>query len=175
LGPSLPLLHRLCFTVLPKRPRTVATAMRAFRWSLSHTPRLAGELTTWRAARPDKRLIRRSETSRRILGSIEEGLRPGTAGPNIDLAIFSRPWNVDLGAICAPARLWIGTLDSNVPIPAARALAQRIPRCTLTELPNEGHLWVSMHHGDVLAWVASAIGPTPTTPADAGRTGRGGP
>jgi pimeloyl-ACP methyl ester carboxylesterase len=158
LGPSLPFLHRMCFTVLPRRPRTVSTAMRAFRWSLAHTPRLAGELTTWRAARPDKRLIRRSETGRRILGSIKEGLRPGTAGPNIDLAIFSRPWNIDLATISAPARLWIGTVDSNVPVAAARALAQRIPRCTLTELHNEGHLWVSVHHADVLDWLASAVG-----------------
>jgi hypothetical protein len=27
-------------------------------------------------------------------------------------------------------------------IPAARALAQRIPPCLLTGPPNEGHLWV---------------------------------
>ena len=158
LGPSLPLLHRLCFTVLPGRPRTVSTAMRAFRWSLAHTPRLAGRLTTWRAARPDKRLIGRSEVRQRILGSFSEGLRPGTAGPNTDLAIFSRPWQVDLAAIAAPSRLWIGTRDSNVPVVAARILAQRIPHCILTELPNEGHLWVSVHHADVLAWVASAMG-----------------
>jgi pimeloyl-ACP methyl ester carboxylesterase len=158
LGPSLPLLHRLCFTVLPSRPRTVSTAMRAFRWSLSHTPRLAGRLTTWRAARPDKRLIGRSEVRQRILNSFSEGLRPGTAGPNTDLAIFSRSWQVDLAAIAAPSRLWIGMRDSNVPVSAARILAQRIPHCILTELPNEGHLWVSVHHADVLAWIASAVG-----------------
>jgi pimeloyl-ACP methyl ester carboxylesterase len=157
LGPSLPLLHRLCFTVLPRRPRTVSTAMRAFRWSLRHTPQLAGRLTTWRAARPDKRLIRRSEVRQRILGSFTEGLRPGTAGPNIDLAIFSLPWTIDLATIAAPSRVWIGTRDSNVPISAARVLAQRVPHCILTELPNEGHLWVSVHHADVLAWVASAV------------------
>jgi pimeloyl-ACP methyl ester carboxylesterase len=156
LGPSLPLLHRLCFTVLPRRPRTVSTAMRAFRWSLAHTPRLAGRLTTWRASRPDKRLIRRAEVRQRILGSFSEGLRPGTAGPNTDLAIFSRPWMVDLAAIGAPARLWIGSRDTNVPVVAARILAQRIPTCALTELPNAGHLWVSVHHGDVLEWVATA-------------------
>jgi pimeloyl-ACP methyl ester carboxylesterase len=159
LGPSLPLLHRLCFTVLPSRPRTVSTAMRAFRWSLAHTPRLAGQLTTWRAAWPDKRLICRPEVRQRLLKSLGEGLRPGTAGPNIDLAIFSRPWNVDLGSIAARARLWIGTLDSNVPLAAARALAHRIPHCVLTELPNEGHLWVSIHHADVLAWVACSLSP----------------
>lgn len=158
LGPSLPLLHRLCFTVLPRRPRTVATAMRAFRWSLRHTPRLAGHLTTWRAAGPDKRLIRRPEVGLRILGSFSEGLRPGTAGPNVDLSIFSRPWNVDLAAVRAPARLWIGTRDSNVPIAAARALADRVPACTLIELPDAGHLWVSVHHAEVLAWIAAALG-----------------
>jgi pimeloyl-ACP methyl ester carboxylesterase len=157
LGPSLPLLHRLCFTVLPARPRTVSAAMRAFRWSLAHAPRLAGRLTTWRAARPDKRLIGRSDVRHRILGSFSEGLRPGTVGPNTDLAIFSKPWRVDLAAISAPSRLWIGTRDSNVPIAAARILAQRIPRCVFTELPNQGHLWVSEHHADVLAWIASTI------------------
>ena len=157
LGASLPLLHRLCFTVLPRRPRTVSTAMRAFRWSLAHAPRLAGHLTTWRAARPDKRLIRRSEVRQRILGSFSEGLRPGTAGPNIDLAIFSRPWQVDLTAITAPARLWIGARDSNVPLAAVRALAERVVHCIVTELPDAGHLWVSEHHAEVLAWVASAV------------------
>jgi pimeloyl-ACP methyl ester carboxylesterase len=165
LGPSLPLLHRLCFTVLPRRPRTVSTAMRAFRWSLKHTPRLAGQLATWRAARPDKRLIRRPEVSQRIVRSFSEGLRVGTAGPNIDLSIFSRPWMIDLAAVTAPARLWIGSMDSNVPLAAVRALAERIGHCVVTELTNEGHLWVSVHHADVLAWVASAISTDATVPS----------
>jgi pimeloyl-ACP methyl ester carboxylesterase len=168
LGPSLPLRHRLRFTALAKRPRTVATAMRAFRWGLTHTPKLAGRLTSWRAPRPDRWLIRRAETRGRLFGSIREGLRPGTAGPNIDLAIFSRPWAVDLAAIGAPARLWIGTRDANVPVAAARALARRIPRCVLTELPGEGHLWVSMHHTDVLAWIAGAAGGRGQTPHKSG-------
>lgn len=158
LGPSLSLLHRLRFTVLPRRPRTVSTAMRALRWSLAHTPRLAGRLTTWRAARPDKRLIRRPDVGQRILRSFSEGLRPGTSGPTIDLALFSRPWRVDLGQIRAPTRLWIGSRDCNVPLAAARALAQRIPHCVMTELPGAGHLWVSVHHDDVLAWVAAVRG-----------------
>ena len=159
LGPSLTLRHRLCFTVLPRRPRTVSTAMRAFRWSLAHTPRLAGRLTAWRATRPDRRIIRRPEVGPRLLRSLSEGLRPGTAGPNIDLGLFARPWNIDLARIGAPARLWIGSRDSKVPRAAAHALAQRISHCVVTELPNAGHLWVSVHHNDVLAWVASASVP----------------
>lgn len=169
LGPSLPLLHRFCFTVLPGRPRAVSAAFRVFRWSLAHAPRLAGHLTTWRAAWTDKRLIGRPEVARRILGSFLEGLRPGTAGPNIDLSIFSRPWGVDLTAIAVPARVWIGSADSNVPVAAVRALAQRIPHCVTTELPNEGHLWVSVHHADVLEWVASVVR---ANEMDGGRFGR---
>lgn len=157
LGPQLPLLHRFCFTVLPGRPRAVAAAFRLFRWSLAHTPRLAGQLTTWRAAWTDKRLIARPEIAQRILGSFLEGLRPGTAGPNIDLALFSRPWGVDLAAVAGPARVWIGGADTNVPLVAVRALAERIPGCVVTEMPGEGHLWVSLHHADVLAWVASVM------------------
>jgi pimeloyl-ACP methyl ester carboxylesterase len=156
LGPSLPFLHRFCFTVLPRRPRALSTAMLVFRWSLTRTPRLAGHLTTWRAARPDKRLIRRSDMRQRILGSFHEGLRPGTAGPIIDLSIFATPWEVDLAAVAAPSRLWIGAKDSNVPLAAVRALAQRIPHCVLTELPDAGHLWISIHHADVLEWIAAA-------------------
>jgi len=43
-----------------------------------------------------------------------------------------------------------------VPLAAARALAQRITDCVVTELPNADHLWVSVHHNDVLAWIAAA-------------------
>ena len=85
------------------------------------------------------------------------GSAPRHGGAEHDLAIFLRPWQVDLAA--APHRRACDRQrDSNVPIAAARILAPRIPRCILTELPNEGHLWVSVHHADVLAWVASAIG-----------------
>jgi pimeloyl-ACP methyl ester carboxylesterase len=156
LGPLLPRRHRLRFTVLPMRPRTVSAAMRAVRWSLNHTPRLAGRVATWRAVGADKGLMRRAEVRQRLFGSIKEGLRPGTAGPNIDLTVFSRPWRIDLAAITAPTRIWIGDRDANVPLAAVQALAQRIPHCVVTELPDEGHLWVSVHHADVLAWIASA-------------------
>ena len=60
------------------------------------------------------------------MGSFREGLRPGMRGPITDLALFSRPWGVDLADIRAPARLWIGTADTAVPLVAARALAQQL-------------------------------------------------
>jgi len=50
-------------------------------------------------------------------------------------------------------RLRLGTADSIVPLAAVR----RIPHCVLTELAGAGHLRVSVHHTDVLAWLASVM------------------
>lgn len=153
LGPALSRMHRFNFTVLPRYPRVMTAAFRGFRWSVRRTPWLAARLLTSRAARIDKQLIAQPEVSRRVLGSFDEGLRPGTDGPQIDLSIFSRPWGIDLARISAPARVWIGGADRDVPIAAVHALAARIPQCVVTELAEEGHLWVVAHNADVPEWL----------------------
>lgn len=156
LGPSLPLVHRLRFTVLPKRTRTVTVAMRVFPWIAAYAPRLAGRIMTWSSPLADKQLIRQPQVAGPILASLRDGLRAGPAGAQIDLATFSQPWQIDLSAIDAPTRVWIGTADSIVPIAAVRALAQRIRHCELTELPGHGHFWVAVHHTQVLEWLAAS-------------------
>ena len=164
LGPALSLAHRFNFTVAPRYPRVIATAFRCFDWSVRRTPRLAAHLVTLRAARIDKELIAQPEIFWRILGSFREGLRSGTDGPQIDLSIFSRPWGIDLALISAPARVWIGGADRDVPMAAVRALAQRIPHCLVTELAEEGHLWVVAHNADVPEWL-QAVARTRACPA----------
>lgn len=155
LGPVLSRGHRFNFTVLARHPRVVAMAFRCFRWSVRRTPKLAVRLLTLRAAAIDKQLVALPDVARRILDSFAEGLRPGTDGPMIDLTVFSRPWGIDLAAISAPARVWIGGADRDVPIAAVRALAERIPRCLVTELAEEGHLWVVAHSADVPEWLGA--------------------
>jgi pimeloyl-ACP methyl ester carboxylesterase len=108
---SLPALHRFSFTVLPSLPAVTAGIFGIFRWSLGRSPYLAAQLATLRGGRADKELIAQPQICERLLGSFREGLRPGMRGPNTDLALFSRPWGVDLADIVAPARLWIGAAD----------------------------------------------------------------
>jgi pimeloyl-ACP methyl ester carboxylesterase len=75
----------------------------------------------------------------------------------LDLQQFAGEWGVDLAAIRAPARMWIGTADTAVPLSAARVLARAIPACALTELHGDGHFWVAESYGEVLAWVAATL------------------
>jgi pimeloyl-ACP methyl ester carboxylesterase len=153
---SLPPFHRFCFTVLPHRPLAIRAVFGAFRASLERSPRLAAHLATLRAGPRDKALIAQPKVAEWLLGSFRDGLRRGLAGPVEDLRAFSRPWGLDLGAVRAPARLWIGTSDTAVPLRAARLLARSIPGCIITELPAEGHLWVATRYGDVLDWIVAA-------------------
>jgi pimeloyl-ACP methyl ester carboxylesterase len=150
--------HRFAFTVLPGSPRSTAVVFAAFRASLERSPRLAAQLATLRAGARDKALLARPEIARWLLGSFREGLRRSVAGPVCDLQLFSRSWGVDLGAIGAPAHLWIGTADTAVPIGAARLLARSIAACAVTELPADGHFWVAANYRDVLEWIAETAG-----------------
>lgn len=160
---TLPRFQRFCFTVLPRLPLLTAAAFGVFRWSLKRSPRLAGQLATWRGGRADKEVIARPGTCERLFGSFTEGLRPGLRGPITDLELFAQPWGVDLAAVTAPTRLWLGTADNAVPLSAARALAARIGGCQTDELEGEGHLWIATNYPRVLAWIHA----TAVTPSDA--------
>jgi pimeloyl-ACP methyl ester carboxylesterase len=154
---SLPALQRFSFTVLPRLPVLTAGIFGIFRWSLVRSPYLAGQLATLRGGRRDKELIAHPRTSKHLLGSFREGLRPGMRGPITDLALFSRPWDVNLADIATPARLWVGTDDKAVPLAVARALARRIKGCSYEEMAGEGHFWIAANYARVLEWIAATV------------------
>lgn len=162
---SLPGFHRFCFTVLPGLPAVIAGVFGVFRWSLVRSPYLASRFATLRGGRSDRDLIVQPQICERLLGSFREGLRPGMSGPITDLALFSRPWGVDLANIAAPARLWIGRDDKTVPLAAVRALATRVSGCVRQELEGEGHLWVAANYACVLDWIQATVRADDALPA----------
>ncbi len=148
--------HRFCFGPLARSPRAVAHIFDIFAWSVAKSPRLACGLTTLRAPGADKQVMADCAVSERILRAFHDGLRPGSQGPAIDLSLFGSAWSFDPSTIMAPAKVWIGTKDTNVPVAAARRLAERIPGAELEVLDGEGHLWVAQHYEETLAWTAQA-------------------
>lgn len=146
--------HRFCFGGLARSPSMVAAVFGAFRAILGLSPGLAMRIAMLRAAPADRHLMARADIRDRLGATFVEGLRPGAQGPVCDLALFGRPWQVDLESVRAPSRLWLGTVDRNVPLTAARRLAERIPGCALVELPGEGHMWVADNYATVLEWIS---------------------
>jgi pimeloyl-ACP methyl ester carboxylesterase len=148
--------HRFCFSLLPRSPIAVTAMFALFRVSLARSQRFAAHLATWRSGPRDKARIARPEIADWLFGSFRDGLMRSLNGPRLDFEVFSRAWGVELGAIRAPARLWIGTADTAVPLSAVRLLARSIPACEVTELAKEGHFWVAEGYREVLEWVVAA-------------------
>jgi pimeloyl-ACP methyl ester carboxylesterase len=153
---DLAALHRFCFTVLPRWPQIIRTTFEVYRRLIAYAPKLACRLVTVGAPLADRAIMQRPEVAARLLASFAEGLRPGSAGPAIDMILFSRPWEIDFAAITAPVRLWLGSDDVNVPATAARLLTDCIKGCEQVDLVGEGHLWVALNYHEVFSWVAMA-------------------
>ena len=126
--------------VLPLDAQAVSAPGRPAR-NLARLPRRQGGD---RAARHQRATVRQLHA---------RGCVRACAGRSPISQLFSRPWGVDLVAISAPTRLWLGTADNAVPLIAARALADLIPGCRYEELAGEGHLWVATNYPRVLEWV----------------------
>jgi pimeloyl-ACP methyl ester carboxylesterase len=153
---ELSAFHRLTFLGLPKHPTLLRLTWRGLRAGLQFAPDRAIRLAFLRGPRADRAIIQENPFRLDLIEIFQEGLRIGVAGAVNDMEIFCRPWGLPLSAIAAPARLWIGGRDGNVPVAAALHLADLIPGCALDILPEAGHLWIVNHVGDVLTWFAEA-------------------
>ena len=145
--------HRFCFNKLQTMPALTSGAFSLLRLGLTHAPDLALRVATSNTPAADRAILAHADVRTRLAATFAEGLRGGVKGPLIDVALFSRPWQVDLQKIQARTRLWIGTEDRNVPIAAALGLARHIQGCDVTSLPGAGHLWIALHYQDVLNWL----------------------
>jgi len=93
----------------------------------------------------------------RFLDDTAEAFRQSGAGVRGDLAVASRPWGFELGEVSVPTWLWHGTADEDVPVAAARRMAQAIPGCQAT-FTDEGHLMGLRHAGEAVEAIRAATG-----------------
>ena len=86
---------------------------------------------------------------------LHAGVSPRRAQPsarlgNYRLAVGFRPEDIDV-----PVHLYHGELDDRVPFHHARDLARRVPHCSLTEYPDEGHMLIFSHADEILIRTAA--------------------
>lgn len=151
--------HTVCFRVLPRVPGVIPAAFHLFRGALAVAPESTMALVLSRAPEIDRRAIAHPETLRRLTDAFRSGLSAGVSGAGADMGLFRKPWNLDLNAITAPARIWIGLEDRNVPLAAVAVLLEALPTCDRVQLPGEGHLWVAQNSHVVMKWLADRLLP----------------
>lgn len=102
------------------------------------------------SASPEDKLVleQRPELADLLYDSTLEALRQGTRGARHELYLYSRRWGFRLDRIEVPVLLWHGEKDKNVPPSMGRYQAEKIPNCTATFLPNEGHMGCIANHLD---------------------------
>ncbi|MCA9771191.1 MAG: alpha/beta hydrolase [Myxococcales bacterium] len=95
--------------------------------------------------RADRALWARADLREILLEDMTEGLEQGPEATARELATLAQPWGFDPAEITVPTVLWHGERDFNVPTLHGRFLAERIPKCRSTFVPDVGHLWFLAH------------------------------
>jgi pimeloyl-ACP methyl ester carboxylesterase len=83
-----------------------------------------------------------------------ESFRDGARWLALELALLSRPWGFDLGAVRAPVTLWYGERDTVTPASIGRDFERALPNATL-RVVDGGHQLLFSRWREILADVAS--------------------
>ncbi|ODA66896.1 Lipase 3 precursor [Methyloligella halotolerans] len=156
-GLRLNAAHRRIFHELPGRPRISAAVFWSMRSMLRLAPNLAYRGLMRRAAPKDRPILEQTDTRTSLLSGHQEGLRRDVRGAAQDVRLFGAPWALDFESVIAPAVLWQGLEDRNVPPTAAEYLADQLPNCRLDVMPSAGHYWIFDHIEEVLDAVEASV------------------
>lgn len=115
---------------------------------LSNRERVMKQIS--QSSSPEDKLVleERPEVANVMYESLVEAFRQGSRGAKHELYLYARRWGFRLDRIEVPVFLWQGEKDANVPPSMGRYQAEKIPNCTATYLPNEGHLGCITGHFD---------------------------
>jgi pimeloyl-ACP methyl ester carboxylesterase len=99
----------------------------------------------------DLEILTRPEVKAMLMRSYLEATRNGLRGFAREAVILANPWGFRPQDVTVPVVLWHGEADANVSLSAVRYLAQTLPHCRATFLPDEGHWLLLEHWEEVLA------------------------
>lgn len=153
IGPG----HYFAFRIAPRMMPLLAGVFAIGRAAFLYTPGAMMGFIVGRSTPSDWKILTRREVRRNLLQGVSEGMRPGIRGALSEMRLFSRAWDIPFGNIRAPAFLWQGTSDRNVPAAAAFRLGELIPSCRVTRVEKGGHYWIFDNIETVLGTVADAV------------------
>ena len=97
---------------------------------------------------PDQAALAQLKVRAAFISMVQESMRNGTHGPQVDSALMVSPWGFDPAEIKMRVQMWQGEQDVDAPPAMARYISGIIPGSKITFYPNEGHLSVMVNHGE---------------------------
>jgi pimeloyl-ACP methyl ester carboxylesterase len=94
----------------------------------------------------DRRILADPVVRRVLVTASRAAFGPGAAGPDRDLTLAGRSWDLPLAAIRVPVRLHHGDDDRTVAPVCSAGLARRIPGARYLPYAGEGHFSLPVRH-----------------------------
>lgn len=140
--------NKLLFLASRWAPAVIGLSYILLEKQLSNRERLMNQLK--RSSSPEDRLLleQRPDVADVLYDTTVEAFRQGSRGARRELYLYSHRWGFRLDRIEVPVFLWQGEKDANVPPSMGRYQAGKIPNCTATYLPGDGHLGCIANHFD---------------------------
>jgi pimeloyl-ACP methyl ester carboxylesterase len=88
----------------------------------------------------DQTVLTRPDFQRAFIALMQEGLRAGPRGAQLDTALMASPWDFRPQDIRVAIQLWHGEADANAPPAMGHYMAATIPNSHAYYYPGEGHL-----------------------------------
>jgi pimeloyl-ACP methyl ester carboxylesterase len=123
-------------------------------------PDAASRIAQLEMSATDREIMASFPSSRAALAGYTQAFLRGADGVVDDYAAQARPWDLDVGEITVPIRLWHATDDRAVPLRHSEELAARLPDAQLTTWEGEGHLALIERVGEVLDGLLELAGHT---------------
>jgi len=133
LPPRAPPMQRLLGRLASTTPRLLSGLIRAQAWLADHLAP-AVVVSQYTAETPP------DEMTTLVARDFVDAVAHSQCGVVTELELLVTPWDLPLGTVDRPVRLWHGARDTNVPIDAARALRDRLPDARLTAFEDADHL-----------------------------------
>jgi len=124
-----------------------------------HHPQRTVEKETRSLPASDQAVLAHPAIRAMIIDTLGEAFRNGTAGVADDISACARPWGFDPACVNVTTYLWHGEADQTIPVAWAQDIAEQLPGCQPTWLPDAGHFLLFTH------WLTILSALTPSTPS----------
>jgi pimeloyl-ACP methyl ester carboxylesterase len=125
----------------------------------------------WEPPAVDVPILARPDVRDALTQMFREGARQGVGGLVGDWIALSLPWGFTFADVTVPVSVWQGELDHLVGPAHAHYFSAVLPNATLVLYPQDGHLLLLQHWGEILAAVSA--GAETKDPAAGRREGGG--